>query len=88
VNRISKDEIARKLALIKSRRAATADSWPAALRPLKVLAQPGDRGAGDIIARKVGPIGGDKFKKWYKAMFGTDCRCTARQANWNRRYPL
>jgi hypothetical protein len=62
--------------------------WPVALKPLKVLAKPGDRGAGDIIARKVGPIGGDAFKKWWKLLFGRDCGCAGRQDKLNALYPL
>jgi hypothetical protein len=62
--------------------------WPAALLPLKVLAKPGDRGAGDIIARVIGPIGGYAFKTWYRRMFGTDCGCGHRQEVLNARWPL
>jgi hypothetical protein len=62
--------------------------WPAALKPLKLLAKPGDRGAGDIIARTVGPIGGDAFKKWWKLVVGRDCGCAGRQDKLNARYPL
>jgi hypothetical protein len=62
--------------------------WPVALLPLKLLRQPTDRGAGDIIARVIGPIGGDAFKAWYKKILGGDCGCNARQADWNARWPL
>lgn len=62
--------------------------WPIALQPMKLLAKEGDRGAGDIIARVIGPIGGEAFKVWYKATFGKDCGCGNRQDALNRRWPL
>ncbi len=65
-----------------------AEPWPAALIPLKALAKRGDRGAGDIIARVIGPIGGFAFKKWYKLLFGKDCGCGKRQEILNQRWPL
>lgn len=66
----------------------TEPSWPIILLPLKLLAQEDDRGAGDIIARVIGPIGGDPFKVWYKRLFGKDCGCRARQETLNARWPL
>ena len=45
-------------------------------------------GAGDIIARTIGPIGGDAFKKWYKTIFNRDCGCGKRQETLNARWPL
>jgi hypothetical protein len=62
--------------------------WPIALRGLRLFAKPGDRGAGDIIARVLGPIGGNVFKKWWKKATGRNCGCNSRQAKLNRRYPL
>lgn len=62
--------------------------WPVVLLPLKLLARQGDRGAGDIIARTIGPIGGDAFKAWYKTLFGRDCGCGNRQEILNVRWPL
>lgn len=64
------------------------EPWPLVLIPLKALAKEGDRGSGDIIARTVGPIGGEAFKKWYKLLFGKDCGCGNRQEALNRRWPL
>lgn len=64
------------------------EPWPTILLPLKLIAKQGDRGAGDIIARVIGPIGGDAFKLWYKATFGRDCGCGNRQDALNRRWPL
>lgn len=62
--------------------------WPLALKSLKLLAQPGDRGLGDIITRTIGPLGGDAFKTWHLKIFGRSCGCDVRQESWNARYPL
>ncbi len=63
--------------------------WPLVLKlTLLHFAKHGDRGAGDIIARSIGPIGGDAFKKWYKTIFGKGCGCGARQEVLNQRWPL
>lgn len=56
--------------------------------PLKLIAKDGDRGLGDIVARTIGPVGGDAFKAWYKAITGESCGCTERQEEWNYIYPL
>lgn len=53
-----------------------------------MLAKPEDRGLGDIIAREIGPVGGDAYKKWYKTIFGVPCGCTERQEDLNLSYPL
>lgn len=58
------------------------------LRPLKLRARAGDRGLGDIVAREVGPVGGDVFKAWFKAVLGRSCGCEARQEALNQRYLL
>ena len=62
--------------------------WPAYLQPFKLLAKEGDSGLGDIIARTVGPVGGDAFKNWYKKTMGRDCGCRDRQVFLNATYPL
>jgi len=62
--------------------------WPVILQPMRLLAQPQDKGLGDIIARTIGPLGGEAFKDWYKRLFGRDCNCNARQEAWNAMYPL
>ncbi len=62
--------------------------WPLFLRPVKLLSRPGDRGLGDIIARTIGPIGGEAYKAWYVQTFGKSCGCEARQEDLNARYPL
>lgn len=62
--------------------------WPLLAKPLKLMAKPTDRGLGDIVARVVGPVGGDAFKLWYKRTFGRDCGCGDRQKFLNTRFPL
>ena len=76
------------VAMIIEGEIVTEKDWPTILLPLKNLAKPGDKGAGDIIARIIGPIGGDAFKKWYKTLFGKDCGCWHRQDVLNARWPL
>lgn len=73
---------------VASHHIPVAQKWPILLLPLKAMAQEGDRGAGDIIERTVGPLGGDAFQKWYKLIFGKDCGCNVRKEYWNIRYPL
>lgn len=63
-------------------------AWPLYLQPFKLLAKEGDTGLGDIIARTIGPVGGDAFKDWYKATIGRDCGCRDRQIYLNTTYPL
>ena len=63
-------------------------AWPAVFLPLKLLARPEDKGLGDIIARTIGPLGGDAFKSWHLKTFGKSCGCNARQEAWNARFPL
>src|SRR5438045_328497 len=63
-------EPARKFTAAKT---PVARTWPIVLLPLKLLAKEGDRGAGDIIARTIGPIGGDAFKVWYQKLFRQGC---------------
>lgn len=67
---------------------AATTEWPLFLRPVKLLARDGDKGLGDIIARTIGPIGGDKYKAWYLRTFGRPCGCEIRQEDLNARYPL
>lgn len=62
--------------------------WPLALLPLKLLAQPGDKGLGDIVERTVGPVGGDAYKAWYLKIFGRPCGCTKRKDALNQRFPI
>lgn len=66
--------------------------WPLtpfgiAARTLKLLKSPEDSGVGDTIARTVGPVGGDNYKKWFKDTFGRTCGCTERQDQLNEQFP-
>ncbi len=63
-------------------------NWPLLLQPLKLLAKDGDKGLGDIVARLVGPIGGDAYKAWYQKVFGRPCGCSERQETLNEDFPL
>jgi hypothetical protein len=56
--------------------------------PLKIFAQPGDRGLGDIVARKIGLARGETFKAWFKAKFNRDCGCADRRVWLNQRFSL
>lgn len=69
-------------------RGASGPDWPWMILPVKLLAVPEDRGIGDIIARTIGPIGGDAFKRWHLTIFGKSCGCKERQEDWNIRFPL
>ncbi len=77
----------RMLQLLRSP-SAEPKEWPKAFLPLKLLAKPEDQGLGDIVARTIGPIGGDVFKEWYLQTFGKSCGCSTRQKRWNELYPL
>jgi hypothetical protein len=53
-----------------------------------MTAKPSDTGIGDVIARIVGPVGGEAYKTWYQATFKKRCGCAERQADLNALYPL
>jgi hypothetical protein len=61
-------------------------NWPLILRPLRLKAQSGDRGLGDIVARTI-PKGAE-FKAWFKKYLAIDCGCDQRQDWLNAQYPL
>ena len=63
-------------------------TWPMWAKELAKLAQPGDRGVGDVAARMFGKFGGEKFKSAFKALFGFSCGCSERQEKWNMRFPI
>lgn len=69
-------------------RGVKSPSWPLILEPFKLLAKDGDKGLGDIVARVIGPIGGDAFKKWHFQLFGKPCSCGDRQDLLNEDFPL
>lgn len=64
------------------------DRWPVWVRAAALLAKPDDKGLGDVIARTVGPIGGDAYKTWFKRVTGKPCGCSERQETLNAIYPL
>ncbi len=64
------------------------EKWPMWARTMALLSRSGDTGLGDIIARTIGPIGGDAYKSWYQAIFHRPCGCTERQETLNAHYPL
>jgi hypothetical protein len=53
-----------------------------------MLASSTDQGIGDVIARLIGPVGGDAYKTWFLATFGQSCGCSERQSDLNAIYPL
>lgn len=63
--------------------------WPYFLQHMKDLAQSGDKGLGDILAREVGPIGGEEFRVWHLKTFGKPCKCSSPlKVDFNARYTL
>lgn len=64
--------------------------WPApAVWAARLMArswEPGDRGLGDTVARRLGK-GGERFKVWFHAVFGRSCGCVDRQEWLNREFP-
>jgi len=71
----------------------TLQVWPynafgVVARALKLLAVPADTGIGDTIARIIGPIGGEAYKKWFQDTFGKTCGCQERQDHLNSLFPL
>jgi len=61
--------------------------WPGWARGLAVLRRPEDTGVGDTVHRIIGDTASATFAKWHKIMFGTDCGCPERRAEWNKTYP-
>jgi hypothetical protein len=53
------------------------DEWPWIIHWAASLAQPGDKGIGDVVARLTGAAG-VWFKATYKAVFGVSCGCGRR----------
>lgn len=59
------------------------EKWPLAVRVVARLAQPGENGVGDTLARLI--VGGEKFKRLMKRV-GVDCGCAVRQRHLNALY--
>lgn len=60
------------------------DQWPQWAKDLAAQRTPEDKGIGDVLARKI-PFG-ENFKSTFKAVFGVDCGCVARQESLNHRF--
>lgn len=58
---------------------------PAWVSVIRRLRKPSDRGVGDTVARLLGRFG-ERFKAWSQKL-GIPCGCTARQSEWNERWP-
>jgi hypothetical protein len=64
------------------------NQWPLAVKGIASLAQPADRGIGDIVERMAKLAGGKTLAQWYKDLTGRDCGCADRKDRLNRMYPL
>ena len=82
----------RTFGTVMAQRAATIEpiprvEWPGWANLIAVVRSGSDTGIGDTVARVVGPVGGVKFKKWHRLVFGRDCACEKRREQWNAQYP-
>lgn len=64
------------------------DSWPIWAKAMAMIATKEDKGLGDVIARTIGPVGGDAFKAWFEKTLKRPCGCAERQESLNAQYPL
>jgi hypothetical protein len=62
------------------------EEWKAGALALADMAEPGDRGIGDVIERNLA-VGGIVFKALVKSL-GFECGCSARRDELNQLYPL
>lgn len=60
--------------------------WPIWAKGLALMAVSYDAGIGDTVARLIGDANSERFKTWYKNIFGGECGCAARRAEWNAIY--
>ena len=58
------------------------------LTPLKLLANDGDKGLGDIIQRIIGDETSEAFIMWWSENMKSECGCKARRIWLNARYIL
>lgn len=67
-----------------------AEEWPLwALLAGLWFRQPGDLGVGDTIARELGGVGSESFKRHHELLFGIwvkPCGCAGQVASWNALY--
>lgn len=68
--------------------ATVADDWPLLIRPLKLLAQPGDTGLGDIVQHVIGDENSEAFQKWFTEFLHYECGCNRRKEYLNEKYPI
>jgi hypothetical protein len=52
------------------------------------MATESDAGIGDTFHRLTTAAGGEQFKAAFKKVFGRDCGCDGRRAEWNQLYPI
>jgi hypothetical protein len=62
--------------------------WPRLARWLARLATPADAGLGDVFQRWAAKLGGERYKRTYRALMGEECGCADRQRRLNERFPL
>src|SRR5207302_548591 len=60
--------------------------WPAWAKVIALAKTKDEKGVGDTIARIVGPIGGQAYKRW-REIKGAPCGCDERQADLNAAFP-
>ncbi len=60
--------------------------WPEWALALKAQRLAGEAGVGDTAERILGPLGGDGFKRFFKALTGRDCGCSVRREGLNREF--
>lgn len=61
--------------------------WPAWAKAVALLKNDTDVGVGTTVERVIGPIGGDKFKEYYKKLTGHPCSCGIRRDQLDAHYP-
>lgn len=60
--------------------------WPLSVRVVARLAKDGERGIGTTLTRLIAGVGGEVYKQM-AASVGIDCRCAAKAAALDRKYP-
>lgn len=60
--------------------------WPMWARYVARLKTDQDAGVGDTVKRIADRLGGQGYR-WFTKKAGMPCHCTARQEEWNRKYP-
>jgi hypothetical protein len=60
--------------------------WPLSVRVVARLAVPGEKGVGTTLTRLIAGVGGEVYKRMM-AGIGVDCRCSAKAAALDARFP-